>query len=125
MDNTPTQEERLDKLAEEASEKMLAGEDTPWLEREPHRGEAPQSGGGEYLDPVEQGAGMSGGGHGGTSGSNQVFSSATGGGATGGGSHANQGDDVPGAFGEETGGDAAFDDAAGMDNAIKKLQGLS
>lgn len=126
MDTQPIEEERLDQEAANAREKMLAGEDTPWSNREPHRGEAAYTEGGEYLDPVAQGPGLAGGGHGGTSGSHQVHTSATNsGGASGGGSHSNHGDDTPGAFGQETGGQEAFLDSADTrDNAIKKLQDL-
>jgi hypothetical protein len=56
-----SEKERLDRAAEEAREKMLRGEETPWLHREPHRGQEPRTEGGEYIDPVEQGPGGAGG----------------------------------------------------------------
>ncbi len=112
---------------DEVREKMLAGEDTPYSEREPHRGEAPHIEGEDYIDPVSQGpGGASGGVSYGTSGSHQGSVSANShGGSSSGGSHRNHGDDAVGAFGQETGDDSFIDTGDGpRDKAIRKLQGL-
>ena len=119
------EEARLKQEAEEAREKMLAGEETPWLDRDTHRGESPHTEGGEYLDPVDQSpGGMSGGANFGTSGAHQGSATPRGhGGASRGGSRRGHGGDIPGAFGEETGGPENVSAGEGpRDNAIRKLQ---
>ncbi|MDP9383509.1 MAG: hypothetical protein M3Q29_25865 [Chloroflexota bacterium] len=101
MDNTPTSKERFDQQVEEARENMLSGKDTPWLEREPHRGEQAYVEGGENIDPVSEGpGGGSGGASFGTSGAHQGSASS---GTYYGGADGPRGGhvDTPGAFGEE------------------------
>lgn len=114
--------ERFDRQAEEASEDMLAGRDTPWVEREPHRGEASYTEGGEFVDPVsQQPGGMSGGTSFGSSGAHQGSASADSHPPRGAGG---RGVDTPGAFGEENIEEGFVSGADTRDNAIKKLQDL-
>ncbi len=112
--------ERFDRQVEQASEDMLEGKDTPWLERDPHRGEEPHNKGGDAIDPVAQGpAGMSGGGSFGTSGSHQGSSASE---SNYSGADGPRGIPTPGAFGEEGTGESFRDPADTRDNAIRKLQ---
>ncbi len=120
MDNTPNSEERFDEKEEQASEDMVAGRDTPWSEREPHRGEAAHTEGSEAIDPVAQGpGGVSGGGSFGESGAHQGSSSSE---SNFSGARGPHGEDTPGAFAEEEseGGVTSGEDT--RDNAVKKLQ---
>lgn len=121
MDNTPNEEARLDQLAGEAREKMQAGEETQWSDREPHRGEGPHVEGGEYVDPVRQGSGMSGGTNTGSA-TGQGHASATGSGGASGSGHGVHGRNAPGAFGEEQGLENVRPGDDTRDNAIKDLE---
>ncbi len=124
MDNTPNSQERLDQLADEAREKMLEGEETPWLDRDTHRGESPHTEGGGYVDPVAQGPGMSGsvaGGSGGQS-DHRVYVSATSSGASSGTGHGVHGRNTEGAFGDEDPSENYVPGEGTDKNAISKLR---
>lgn len=125
-DNTASDQE-----IQEARERMLEGKETPWLDRKAHRGESPHVEGQESADPtgqssgisaIDDGAGISAGGNFGTSGSHQGSTTPRGhGGASSGGSHANHGDNIEGAFGQQQGGpDAVRPGTNTRDNAIDK-----
>lgn len=122
VDNTPNSEERFDKQVEQASDDMLAGRDTPWVEREPHRGEAAFTEGSETIDPVAQGpGGVSGGGSFGESGAHQGSSASE---SNYSGADGPRGENTPGAFAEEGKEGGVTTGADTRDNAVKKLQDL-
>ena len=58
MANTANSEERFDDEVEQARANMLAGEETPWSDRQAHRGEAAYV---EETDPSVAGVGNAAG----------------------------------------------------------------
>jgi len=123
LEDVPNSQERFKETVEESSERMLEGEETPWSDRDTHRGESPHVEGGPEIDPVYGGPGISSAGAAGTSGSHQINMSATGSGGSSGSGHGVHGRNTEGAFGEEEpGSEEDYRTGDGTKKPVDKLQ---